>query len=600
MMRYGWLLLAAACGLWGAAKPKPARQAAETWYMRETAMSEDGRLTFTGKSWWPRAQALAEGASFEMDLNGDGRPDTLVKRENGNLVEVIDDSGKAPRIEGRASTAYVVSLKGTGLVDRMVVYIDNDGDGIAEEWEFRHYQDGYLRYCWFAETYDKSPPDVFQLKNWSYGGTDSPDNRFRGNLIIYLNKYDPATKRWLPLSECPFTFWDYDHDGRSDAVLRVSAAPLDSNRGPDADYANNYNYMWAPEATPLERTGNMNVRLSFNVDAPPRGEPVNKPHFNFGFTVVGAEPYRYPGMEYTNPRRRAPQTVIRVPWKDGVKPGVNYPGSETGFTWNEDHDVWRWEGQFWIYDRIYLPNTGGPTRRWNMRREYSGKPAAARRIYYSEIDRRYHLLGAADGWMEAGYLVNQQKDLEFQYFDTDQDGYFDTFKVFEPGKPEPARVTRVRDPRAKEVPLTREFLIEDYNARVLPRAIAENRKLIAALKGVAKAPLAEAYEADAEKTGYLERRRYALDVARELYFLAARAALYGKLAAGPYPRLDRVERGKPKGLALGPGEGFYTLGDSVRYWVAAKKLQAFEQQYGEGRLAEALGTFEEIAAALRR
>ena len=42
------------------------------WYMKETAMTDDGRLTFLDKSWWPRARALAEGANFTLDLNHDG------------------------------------------------------------------------------------------------------------------------------------------------------------------------------------------------------------------------------------------------------------------------------------------------------------------------------------------------------------------------------------------------------------------------------------------------------------------------------------------------------------------------------------------------
>ena len=68
------------------------------WYMQETAMSADGRLTFLNKPWWPRAKALAEGQSFTLDLNKDGRPDTLIRRQDGNIIEIIDDTGKATDI----------------------------------------------------------------------------------------------------------------------------------------------------------------------------------------------------------------------------------------------------------------------------------------------------------------------------------------------------------------------------------------------------------------------------------------------------------------------------------------------------------------------
>ncbi len=567
------------------------------WYMQETAMSPDGRLTFLEKPWWPRAKALAEGQSFTLDLNRDGRPDTLVKRQDGNIIEVIDDSGHAAQIENQASAAYVVSLQGTGLVDRMVVFLDNNGDGKADETEFRHYRDGYLRYAWFSEDYDNTGGPVFGLKNWSYGGTDHPANRFRGNMMIYLNKYDPQSREWLPLSECPFSFWDFNHDGHGDVVLRVSAAPLSSNTGKDADYANHYEYMWAPQATPLSQTGNMNVRFSFNVDPDPRTEPLNKPHYNFGFNMVGEQPYQYPDMRYTNPRRRPPQTVVRIPWKDGIAVGMNYPAQTTGFTWNEAHDVWRWEGQFWIFERIFMPNTGGPTMRWNMRREYSPQPASERKLYYSEVDKRYHLFGAREGWLEVGHLVNDTKDLEFRYFDSDGDGYLDTFEVFQGSNPVPVRVTRVSRPAVRPVTLTREALQQDYNLRVLPEAIEQNQVLIAALKKVAPnrdregadstlTALAAAYEAEAGKTTYLERRRYCLDVARELYFLKARDLLYTRNASGPYPTL----KANPKASQVrerGPINGGYTLGDSLHYWQQARQIEQFVEAYGAGNFLEA-------------
>ena len=569
------------------------------WYMQETAMTADGRLTFLEKPWWPRAQALAEGQSFTLDLNRDGRPDTMVLRKDGHIVEAINDGGGAPpSLTDRANTAFVVSLKGTGLVDRMVVYIDNDGDGKADEMEFRHYRDGYLRYAWFGENFDPDGAQIFQVnKDWSYTGNNGA-NKFRGNLQIFLNKYDPATRTWVPLSECPFSFWDYDHDGHGDVVFRVSAAPLASLTGPDSDYANNYNYMWAPEATPLAQTGNLNVRFSFNIDPHPRHDPLTMPHYNFGFTTVGAVPYRYPNMTYTNPRRRPPQTVTRIPWKEGVEVGMNYPAHETGFTWDESRSVWRWEGEFWIYERIFMSNTGGPTHRWNMRREYSPRPANRRRIYYSEADRRYHLVGAQEGWLEAGWLVNKQKDLEFRWFDRDGDGYLDTVEVYRGDSQIPARMSRF-DPRAHEVPLDREALDKEYNGRVLPEAIAGDRALIAAMKKWTADPVAESYEAEAARAEMPERQRYCLDIAREIYFLKTREALAARLATWPYPG-GQADRAKWRSVEPGSKERGYSLGDSLQYWKAVRENNAFEDAYSQGRLAEALRLLEAIPPATPR
>jgi hypothetical protein len=572
--------------------------ATSTWYLRETAAAADGRLTFLDKPWWPKAQALAEGESFTLDLDGNGKPDTIIKRENGHIVEAIDDSARADAAaiwEG-ADTAFLVSFKGTGIVDRLIDYIDNDSDGKADEMELRHYQDGFLRYAWFGENYDDDGTQIFSLKDWSYAGENGV-NKFRGNLQIYLNKYDPAAKQWVPLSECPFSFWDADGDGHGDTVLRVSAAPLASLTGPDTDYANNYRYMWAPEATPLAEVGNLNVRLSFNLDVEPRPEGVEKPHYTFGFTMVGKVPYDYPGITYTNPRRRAPQTTRRIAWKDGIRVGMTYPAKETGFTWDESRSVWRWEGQFWIYERRYLSNTGGPTARWNMRREYAPKPTATREIYYSEADRRYHLFGATEGWLEVGHLAAERKDLEIRWFDRDHDGYLDTREVFLPDRPAPVHVARF-SPRARRVALDREALTKEYHTRVLPEAIADNLRIIDALKKIASSPAGEEYEALAAKAEHPERRRYLLDIARELHFLGVRDALYARAADGPYPA-TLVDRKKWRSTEPGSRESGYSMGDSLRFWSLATLTAQFIQDYDDGRYAEAARTLDAIGAAGR-
>ena len=569
----------------------PASQT-QPWNFRETAMTADGRLSFREKSWWPKAQALEEGGSFTLDLSGDGKPDTIIRKQDGNILEIIDDSnGKTGKIDNQSSAAWLVSLKGTGLVDRMVVYIDNNGDGKADEQDFRHYQDGYLRYSWFAEDYDNDGLPVFFTKNWSYAGGDRPENHFRGNMMIFLNKYDPKTRTWVPLSECPFTFWDFDHDGRSDVIFRVSAAPLSSNKGKDPDYANHYQYMWAPEATPLAETGNMNVRYSYNIDPSPRTEPFTKPHANFGFNLVGEEPYRYPAMQYTNKLRRAPETVVRVPWKDGMKVALAYPAQKTGFTWDEARSAWRWEGQFWIFEREYMPNTGGPVVRFNMRREYSPVPAAERKLYYSAVDRRYHLFNAKEGWLEVGHLVNDKKDLEFRYRDANNDGYLDTWEVFEGDNPVPVRVSRVFDAKPQPIKLDRAWMQQDYNQRVLPEAIAENEKLIEVLKRIGPSELADAYVAEAGRSESAERKRYCLDVARELHFLRTREALYTRNQSGPYPRGKGAPRGflirEPKGSNAG-----YTLGDTLEFWEEAKLIDRFSEEYGAGEYTKARATLE--------
>jgi len=571
---------------------KKARPAPTPWYMNATEMTPEGRLTFLDQPWWPRAQALKEGESFTLDLSGDGRPDTKIVRKDGNLVEAIDDSGKAADIWNEADTAYVVSYKGTGLVDRMVAYTDNNADGKADEMEIRYYKDGYLRYAWFGENYDNDGAKMIHTTNWQYDARQF-ESKFRGNSMIYLNKYDPRTRSWVPLSECPFAFYDPNHDGLGEMVIRAAVQTEDAARGNDLDRGNNYDVAWQQEPIGLNELRLANVRLSYNLDPEPRHDALEKPHYNFGFTMLGDSVYRWPGMYYRNPKRRAPQTVVRMDWKNLPAEALAYRAAMTGFSWDEARTVYRWEGQFWIYERRIIANTGGPIERWNMRREYSGAKSSSRQMYYSGIDRRYHMKGASEMWLEVGHLVSDGKDMEVRAYDTDGDGYLDRWEVFREGTAAPVRVTQVKNPKARPVALDRTLLRDEYNGKVLPEAIAADEQLIAAMKKVADSELGAKYEAAAAQSEMLERKRYLLDVARELYFVAARDALYAKSGEGTYPKLAR-QAGK-RTMAAGPVEGRFTMGDTTRYWSREGLIEQFVRGYGEGDLADAAKALEELS-----
>jgi hypothetical protein len=228
-----------------------------------------------------------------------------------------------------------------------------------------------------------------------------------------------------------------------------------------------------------------------------------------------------------------------------------------------------------------------------MRREYSGKQSMERRLYYSDVDKRYHLLGASEGWLEVGHLVNNEKDLEFRYFDSNGDGYLDTTKVFRGTNPIPVRTSHVMDVRARPVTLTRTAIQADYNSRILPLAVKQDQGLIAILKQAVDLPLAAAYESAAENGDTVERQRYCLDIARELYFLGARDAFYSRNAAGPYPRLNPAKGGTRILAPAGASDG-YTLGDTLSYWKNAKLIDKFVESYGAGQLEQAAQAASEL------
>jgi hypothetical protein len=553
--------------------------AAAPWWQKETAMNNDGRLMLDSKPWWPRALALQDGQRFTLGIDGDGRTDAIVARVGQDIVEAIDDTGRAANIWNQISTTYVVSYNGTGKVDRMVSYIDSDHRGKADEVELRYYTDGYLRYAWFAKSYGGDAARIFTLQRWQYAGNDK-GSEFRGNSQIYINKYDPLTHGWQPLSECPFSFWDVDDDGRTDVTLRVSATPTGSQHGPDTDYANNYNYMWSKEATPLNKMAATNMRLSFNVDARPRMDPLDHPHSNFSFTMTGDQPYDYPGMRDFNDARRFPQTTVHMPWKAKWFPGLRYPSNSTGFTWDEARSNFRWEGQFWIYERDYMSNTGSPTQRWNMRREFTAKPQKGPRLYFSAADQRFHMRGAQQAWMEAGHVVDETKDLEFRWWSSRNDGYLDTVEVYRGDDVSPARVAHF-DPHATSAALDVGTLSRDYNGKVLPSAIAADEAILRALHALVNDATASKYEQAASAADSLERKRYCLDIARELLYLRVRDLLQQREARNPY-NSSPVDVKRFRDPAPGDTAHGYTLGDTLSFWDNVQLLHALDQAYAAG------------------
>ena len=561
--------------------PSTARAAGASWWQRETALSAEGRLDMRTKPWWPRAQALTEGERFTLDLNGDGHPDTIVARLDGDIVEAIDTTGHAADIWNKASTTYVVSYKGLGPVDRMVSYIDDDRASRASEVELRYFRDGYLRFAWFGRSYGGDASRIFAMKHWEYAGNDQ-GSEFRGNTQIYINKYDPVTRQWLPLSECPFSFWDPDHDGRTDVTLRVSATPGASGQSGDTDYANHYDYMWAKDAVPLRDMQASNMRLSFNIDARPRHEPVDRPHSNFSFTMVGHEAYAFAGMRDFDANRPFPQTTIHMPWSARWTPALNYSADKIGFSWDEARTNYRWEGQFWIYEREYLSNTGSPNERWNMRREYDGTAGTRPAIYFSGADRRYHLRGAQEGWMEIGHIVDQSKDLELRWWDSNGDGYLDTMEVYRGDSTHPIW-TEHFNPAPRPAALDVNALASEYNGKVLPDAIAEDRATIAALTQHVSDALAAKYEQAAlGAADEPERERFCLDIASLLYYLKLRDLALSAEAENPYDSglADPARYDDPK---AGDGlPGHYTLGDSVAYWTISRILHQLDQEYANG------------------
>jgi hypothetical protein len=536
----------------------------------------------------------------------------------------LDEGEAAPKVAGDAalrvrgpqcdqdSDCYVVDYGGDGLVDRMVDYIDNNRDGVPDEMDIRYFVKGELRRAWFWEDLD-GDGKMWSLSNYEYSANCFTSDPY-GNNMLYMNRYDSERRCWWPISECPFAFYDTKGNGQSGAVVRFSAAPIRFDPEKDADFANDAGRYEGPFYPELRTIGVVNIRYSIDMDNLNSAEtPL---HYDMGFNMVGKQPYEFAGMRHTNPLRRSPKTTICARHADCRRISETYPAEQTGFSWREFEDGtiaignpggvekgsrvekgfstqgqspfqdWRWEGVFWIWGRRIMHNTGGPVQRWNVRREFCPTPSTRRELYYSEIDRRIHLKGATDGWIEIGCLGDKEPIGEMRMFDTNGDGYFERWEMYLADRAAPARVCTARDPRAKVLPADWKRVQAFYTGKVLPDAIAADEKLIAAMAEVEPfTPPASLTKALALATCAAERR-YVLDVIRELHYVSLREALEDRSEG----MLDRA--GADADDLRGRRE---MLDTSTRGWGLARTLAEMDQAYGEGRFERVCSMLEALA-----
>lgn len=607
------LVLAALLANVGCGELSGPRRAGEAaggpWWMRQTAMSRDGKLDLKSKPWWDRASALKVGEQFTLnDEQGGGA--MLVRREalsRGSrkfeaIVWIIDDDCDGSVASGgdKDSDCYVADWNADGVIDRMVDYIDNDGDNDPDEMDIRYFENGELRSVWCGSDLDDDSL-MWDLEAYEYSHNFFKSDPY-GNEMIYMNKFDPLRGEWVPISECPFAFWDVDGDGFSEITIRISASPLAFDPSVDPDYANDaarYRGRWSSD---MERMGVSNVRYSFDIDNLSSKEfPL---HYDCGFNLVGSEPYDVPGMRHFNPRRRPPQVTCVIPHDKLREWSDNYPTRETGFSWHENHDDtieigdypdpkldFRWEGVFWIWERRFMENTGGPGQKWNVRREWSDKPSKLREVYYSPVDGRLHLYGAREGWIQIGHFAGLGAIGEVRMYDTDDNGFFDRWEVYLGDSVVPVRVSTVRDDVQPRMRFDYDAIGRFYNDQALPAAMEANQRLSAALEAARPFEVPEGL-IRAMGFGSPSYRRYAQDVALELHYQDLRQHYSGKAN-------DALRRAKMDDLRRLNADTRATTVNSQTAWQVVRLLQRLDTAYGQGDVDKAIEVLEEMEAATK-
>lgn len=577
-----------------------ASQAEEpAWWERETAMAPGGILRIDGREWWERAKSLAVGESFLIE--GDGRMVVRkeVRKRGGAemIVWILDDDGDMDPADSQGDTdsdCYVVDYGVDGVVDRMVDYIDSEGDGVPNEMDIRYFVEGELRRSWMGMDLDGDGA-MWDLIDYEYTGDFFKSDPYDENMI-YMNKYNPHTDKWMPISECPFSFYDFSGDGHSDRVVRFSAAPRAFSEVDDPDYANSEKRYQGPHYKELEDIGVMNVRYSFDIDG--LAGDRHPLHYEMGFNLIGSLPYRFDGMEHHQPLRRAPKTTICIPHAKAIEVSETYPADQTGFTWREFEDRGmkigdpslpeydrRWEGVFWTWHRRIMQNTGGPVQDWNVRREFLPKPTDKREVYYSPVDRRIHLLGATEGWLQVGRLFGDENFGEIRMFDVDGDGFFDRWEYIDGETGKPIRVASVSGVENRVFGNDWEALQKFYTEEALPESIRLNEALINRLLGFLGE---EAREVQAQFMTLADReevspdeRRYILDLLREyLYYI-----FIDKINAQTKTEFEALP-------VIDPRFKREVMLDSTSTWERAVLLARIDQAYSRGDLETVLSLLD--------
>lgn len=555
--------------------------------------------------------AMADGTEPQKDVSlwfDAYTPDArmLVRRERVHnrsaevdaIVWVIDDDSDGSVASGgdTDSDCYIVDYGPDGTVDRMVDYIDNDDDNDPDEMDIRYFVDGSLRQLWCGIDLDDDQ-SMWDLAGYEYSGNFFRSDPF-GNSMIFMNRFDPKRGEWLPISECPFSFYDTDGDRFSEVVVRVSAVPLSYDSSVDPDYANDagrYRGQWSDA---MRQMGIVNIRYSFDIDN--RSSDDTPLHYDFGFNLVGAAPYAFEGMNHFNPKRRPPQVTRVIPHDRLRSVADRFVAGETGFSWHEHHDDtipigdeprpdldYRWEGVFWLWERRFMENTGGPNQRWNVRREWSNRPTDRRELYYSDVDRRIHLFGAKEGWISIGHFSGCDYIGEIRTYDTDENGYFDRWEVYLGDDPIPVRVTTVQDEKTRPVAFNDKALHDFYTGQVLPEAIRLNEAFASAMSEVHDFTPPPCLTST-QHTDSTTHRRYRMDVVRELQYQNLRRHFSEMaqriLAESKMNDLRQLDSSQRAGTS-----------NSQTAWQLITLLAKLDVAYGEGEYTRAISILGELA-----
>jgi hypothetical protein len=158
--------------------------------------------------------AIKNGEYFTISSMEPSGGKMIVRRETRTrsrtpqdmIVWILDDDGDMPPDASQGDTdsdCYVADYGCDGKVDRMVDYIDADGDQIPDEMEIRSFVDGECGVLGSERIWmGREDVEYRRLRiPWRFFFV-----RSLWKQRNYMNKYHPQRDCWIPISECPFSF----------------------------------------------------------------------------------------------------------------------------------------------------------------------------------------------------------------------------------------------------------------------------------------------------------------------------------------------------------------------------------------------------------
>jgi hypothetical protein len=446
-------------------------------------------------------QALASPEQMlPFDEDGDGAIDTFyfVDRDPKHTKEFLPMVVKAIAPTGNfkankfcwTNAMFLADWRGDGTADRVVGHLDDDGDGdidrmlVASPW---HDYFGPLHLV-LAEDLGDDNRLWFHRNYWTDTETYWWRSDFNGDEVFHFFTFNPATSIWEQKGEGPFAFYDHDHDGFTDEIVR-----RDTSMG---DHLTSVRWSFD-----LDRDANEFQVHDYDLSISGYGV-VDIPEKLSARTQIGLAPTG-PFLPWAQART----WVREANWKalmltvDEMDNNVDL--QEHG-TLNE-----RWEGVLNDATESF-PQVGGPSAGpFNRRAEVDHDNSGHGALYYSPVDRRLHMLGAESGVQKIDFDLDGRVDMTIRTGDRSGDGYVDVWEVDVDADGDNDLTYGYLQRQTNDLRVPHQEVAQDSNELAAfyiaerQRALAENVALIDQMRAILQKK-EKGYEEDAAEKFYRE------------------------------------------------------------------------------------------------